>query len=148
MPAPSFREGFVDISMYVVLARWSKNTACTRPDYLPRIFRKLRLADFGRMCRLPIGLGSLWARSRGWFPILRRKMSGIACGNVAAAAPNAMLSPRPVAAIFRPIFGRAAANGEKIGSSTGGDSDPPGWTCVLYLRCKSRRRTRHFDRQP
>ena len=55
--APSFGEGFVDISMYVVLDIPSKNAAGMRPDNLRRIFRKLRLAVFGRICRLPIGLG-------------------------------------------------------------------------------------------
>jgi hypothetical protein len=93
MRAVSFGEGFVDISMYVVPGRPSKNAACMQPDYLRHIFRKLRLAVFERMCRLPIGLGSLWARSRGRFPILRCRMSGIASGIVATAAPTALLSP-------------------------------------------------------
>jgi len=54
----------VDIRMYVVLARPSKNAACMRPDNLHRIFRKLRLAVFWRMCRLPIGLGKPLGRHR------------------------------------------------------------------------------------
>src|SRR5712671_2812785 len=104
-PRP-FGEGFVDISMYVVLARPSKNAAGREPDNLRRIFRELRLAVFGRMCRLPIGLGSLWTCSRGRFPILRCRMSGIVSGILgrrgwrrAAVAPTA-------AAVFRPILGR------------------------------------------
>ena len=36
-----------------------------RPDKLRHIFRKLRLAVFGRICRLPIGLGSLRAMHEG-----------------------------------------------------------------------------------
>src|SRR5262252_8826293 len=47
--APSLWKGFVDTSMYVALPRGSKNTACTQPDTVDRIFRKLRLAVFWRM---------------------------------------------------------------------------------------------------
>ena len=109
MRAPSFGEGFVDISMYVVLDLPSKNAACMRPDNLHRIFRKLRLAVFGRICRLPIGLGSLWACTRGWFPILACRMSGIANGIVAFAASTAPLSPRQ----SRPYFGPFWAAGRR-----------------------------------
>ena len=148
MRAQPFRKGFVDISMYVVLDIPSKNAASLRPDNLRRIFRKLRLAVFGRICRLPIGLGSLWARTRSWFPILRCRMSGIESGIVAAAAGDAPAAARPVAGIFRPIFGRVPAASGQIGETPGVASDPPGWTCVLYLRCKPKRQTRHFDGQP
>ncbi len=112
MRTPSFGEGFVDISMYVVLDRPSKNAACMQPDYLHRIFRKLRLAVFERMCRLPIGLGSLWARTRGRFPILRCRMSGIARGIVAVAAGTAPLSPRQPRLYFGPFWaaGRSQRN--------------------------------------
>ena len=106
--------------MYVVLDRPSKNAAGMRPDNLHRIFRKLRLAVFGRMCRLPIGLGSLWARTRGWFPILRCRMSGIASGIVAAAAGNALLSPRQSRPYSGPFLAEAVAIGDKFGETTGG----------------------------
>src|SRR3954470_20894720 len=135
MHALPFGEGFVDISMYVALAGPSKNSACMRPDHLQRIFQKLRLAVFWRMCRLPIGLGSLRAGTRGCFPILRCRMSGIKSGIVAAAAGIARLAPQPLAGIFRPIFGRVPAANGQIGETLGVASDPPGWTCVLYLRC-------------
>ena len=46
------------------------------------------------MCRLPIGLGSLWALAEGWFPILRCRMSGLANGFVANAAGLPPLPPR------------------------------------------------------
>src|SRR5215208_3120922 len=86
MRALPFGEGFVDISMYVAHTVASKNTACMRPDLLRRIFRKIRLAVFCQFCRLPIGLGSLRAGTRGCFPILRCRMSGIENRIVAAAA--------------------------------------------------------------
>jgi hypothetical protein len=148
MRAVSFGEGFVDIRMYVVPDRPSKNAACMQPDNLRHIFRKLRLAVFERICRLPIGLGSLWARPRGWFPILRCKMSGIASRIGGCRGSERAAVARPVAAIFRPIFGRASAASGKTGERIGVESDPPGWTCVLYLRCKSICQTRHFGRQP
>src|SRR3954471_17325150 len=91
MHALPFGEGFVDISMYVALAGPSKNTACMRPSHLQRIFRRFRLAVFRRICRLPIGLGSLQARAKGWFPILQSRMSGIANRIVAAGAGVARL---------------------------------------------------------
>jgi hypothetical protein len=87
--------------MYVVLAGRSKKAACMRPDNLRLIFRKLRLAVFWRMCRLPIGLDSPWARARGWFPILRCRMSGIENGIVVAAASTGPPSSRQ----SRPYFG-------------------------------------------
>jgi hypothetical protein len=104
MRARSFGEGFVDISMYVVLDRPSKNAACMLPDNLCRIFRELRLAVFERMCRLPIGLGSLRAHTSGWFPILRCRMSGIASGIVIVAAGAAQLSPRHSEPNFGPFW--------------------------------------------
>ncbi len=134
--------------MYVVLARPSKNAAGREPDNLRHIFRELRLAVFGRMCRLPIGLGSLSTCWRGRFPILRCRMSGIVSGILgrrgwrrAAVAPTA-------AAVFRPILGRGIVVFGLFGKTTGVASDPPGWTCVLYLRCKPRCQMRHFDGQP
>jgi hypothetical protein len=148
MHALSFREGFVDISMYVALVGPSKNTACMRPGHVHRIFRRFRLAVFWRICRLPIGLGSLWASTRGWFPILQCRMSGIAkqdCGRGGWRCPAAA---KPVAGIFRPIFGRVPATSGQFGETPGVASDPPGWTCVLYLRCKPGCRVRHFGRQP
>ena len=101
--------------MYVVLDRPSKNAACMRPDNLRRIFRKLRLAVFGRICRLPIGLGSLWARTRGWFPILRCRMSGIASGIVAAAAGTAPLSPRQSRPYFGPFWAASSSQSDNSG---------------------------------
>src|SRR6476620_5577542 len=101
-----FGEGFVDISMYVVLARPSKNAAGREPDNLRRIFRELRLAVFGRMCRLPIGLGSLSACWRCRFPILRCRMSGIANGIVGPWGWRRAAVAQTVAAVFRPILGR------------------------------------------
>ena len=46
------------------------------------------------------------------------------------------------------IFGRKVCVTGEIGERTGVASDPPGWTCVLYLRCQSECRTRHFGGQP
>ena len=115
MRAPSFGEGFVDISMYVVLDGPSKNAACMQSDNLRHIFRKLRLAVFGRMCRLPIGLGSLWARSRGWIPILRCRMSGIASGIVVVAASTAPLSPRQSRPYFGPFWAAGSSQSDNSG---------------------------------
>ena len=115
MRAPPFGEGFVDISMYVVLYIPSKNAASLRPDNLRHIFRKLRLAVFERMCRLPIGLGSLWARARGWFPILRCRMSGIASGIVAVAAGTATLSPRQSKPYFGPFWAIGLSQSDNSG---------------------------------
>jgi hypothetical protein len=148
MRALSFGEGFVDISMYLALAGPSKNTACMRPNYLRCIFRKIRLAVFWQLCRLPIGLGSLRAGTRGCFPILRCRMSGIENRIVAAAAGVYLAAAKPVAGIFRPIFSRVPGAGGQIGETPGVASDPPGWTCVLYLRCKPRCPARHFGRRP
>ena len=86
-----------------------------RPDNLHRIFRKLRLAVFWRMCRLPIGLGSLWARTRGWFPILRCRMSGIANGIVAVAAGAAPLSPRQSRPYFGPFWAAGSSQSDNSG---------------------------------
>src|SRR5436190_4152605 len=104
-PRP-FGEGFVDISMYVVPDLPSKNAAGMQPDNLRRIFRELRLAVFGRMCRLPIGLGSLWTCWRGRFPILRCRMSGIANGIVGRRGWRRDAVAQRVAAVFRPILSR------------------------------------------
>jgi hypothetical protein len=113
-PRP-FGEGFLDISMYVVPGRPSKNAACMQPDNLHRIFRKLRLAVFARMCRLPIGLDSLWACTRGWFPVLRCRMSGIASGIVAVAAGTAPLSSRQSRPYFRPFLAARSSQSDNSG---------------------------------
>jgi hypothetical protein len=113
-PRP-FGEGFPDISMYVVQGRPSKNAACMQPDNLRRIFRKLRLAVFGRICRLPIGLGSLLARTRNWFPILRCRMSGIASRITAAAAGTAPLSPRQSQPDFGPFWAAGSSQSDNSG---------------------------------
>jgi hypothetical protein len=113
-PRP-FGEGFVDISMYVVLGRPSKNAACMLPDNVRRIFRKLRLAVFERLCRLPIGLGSLWARTRQRFPVLRCRMSGIANENVVIAAGNALLSLRQQRPYFRPFLAAGSSQSDNSG---------------------------------
>jgi hypothetical protein len=105
----------VAISMYVVQPRPSKNAACTQRDNLRRIFRKLRLAVFERMCRLPIGLGSLRAHMRGWFPILRCRMSGIASGIVAVAAGTAPLSLRQSRPYFGPFWAAASSQSDNSG---------------------------------
>ena len=115
MRAPPFGEGFVDISMYVVLDIPSKNAASLRPDNLRHIFRKLRLAVFGRICRLPIGLSSLWAHTRGWFPVLRCRMSGIAGWFEVVAAGTAMLSPRQQRPYFRPFLAVESSQSENSG---------------------------------
>jgi hypothetical protein len=142
------REGFVDISLYVVLAGPSKNAACMRSDDLHGIFRKLRLAVFARLCRLPIGPGSLGVQCKGRFPILRCRMSGIANGFVVTTRRICTAVAVPVEAIFQPVFGAQLGRSRYFGKRTGGASDPPGWTCVLYLRCKPQCQTRHFGRQP
>ena len=115
MRAPPFGEGFVDISMYVVLDLPSKNAASWRPDNLRHIFRKLRLAVFGRICRLPIGLGSLWARRRHWFPVLRCRMSGIANEIVVVGAGNALLSLRQQRPFFRPFLAAGSSQSDNSG---------------------------------
>jgi hypothetical protein len=101
--------------MYVVLDIPSKNAACMQPDNLRRIFRKLRLAVFERMCRLPIGLGSLWAHARHWFPVLRCRMSGIANENVVIAAGNALLSLRQQWPYFRPFLAAGSSQSDNSG---------------------------------
>ena len=101
--------------MYVVHYGPSKNAACMQPDNLRRIFRKLRLAVFGRICRLPIGLGSLWARMRHWFPVLRCRMSGITDGIVAIAAGEALLSPRQQRLYFRPFLAAGSSQSDNSG---------------------------------
>ena len=116
MRARSFGEGFVDISMYVALFIPSKNAAGTRPDKLRHIFRKLRLAVFWRMCRLPIGLRSLRAHRRGWFPVLRCRMSGIANEIVVVAAGNALLSLRQQRPYFRPFLAAGSSQSDNSGS--------------------------------
>jgi hypothetical protein len=115
MRAPPFGEGFVDISMYVVLYIPSKNAASLRPDNLRHIFRKLGLAVFGRICRLPIGLGSLWACTRGWFPILRCRMSGISSGIVVVAASTAPPSPRQSRPYFGPFWAASSLQSDNSG---------------------------------
>ena len=115
MRAPPFGEGFVDISMYVGLDIPSKNAASLRPDNLRHIFRKLRLAVFGRICRLPIGLGSLSAGSRGRFPILRCRMSGISSGIVVAAASTAPLSPCQSKPYFGPFWAAGSSQSDNSG---------------------------------
>ncbi len=115
MRAPPFGQGFVDISIYVVLEIPSKNAASMRPDKLCHIFRKLRLAVFGRICRLPIGLGSLWAHTRQWFPVLRCRMSGIADGIVAIAAGKARLSLRQHRPYFRPFLAVGSSQSDNSG---------------------------------
>ena len=102
--------------MYVVLYGPSKNAACIEPDNLRRIFRKLRLAVFGRICRLPIGLGSLWARRRHWFPVLRCRMSGIANEIVVVAAGNALLSLRQQRPYFRLFLAAGSSQSDNSGS--------------------------------
>jgi len=101
--------------MYVVPGRPSKNAACMQPDNLRRIFRKLRLAVFGRICRLPIGLGSLWAHTRGRFPILRCRMSGFAKGNVATEAGIAQLSLRQSRPYFGPFWAAGSSQSDNSG---------------------------------
>ena len=98
--------------MYVVLDGPSKNAACMQPDNLRRIFRKLRLAVFGRICRLPIGLGSLWARMRHRFPVLRCRMSGIANKKVVVAAGSALLSLRQQRPYFRPFLAAGSSQSD------------------------------------
>src|SRR5262245_46684076 len=101
--------------MYVVLHRPSKNAAGIRPVNLHRIIRKLRLAVFERMCRLPIGLSSLWASTRGRFPIFRCRMSGIEIGIVAAAAGSGPLSPRQLKPYFGPFWAAWTSLSDKSG---------------------------------
>jgi hypothetical protein len=84
------------------------------------------------------------AGTRGWFPIFRCRMSGIESGILAAAAEQAHAAAKSVAGIFRPIFGRVPAASGQIGETPGVASDPPGWTCVLYLRCTPVCQARHF----
>jgi hypothetical protein len=129
--APSLGEGFVDISMYVVLNGRSKNAAGMRPDRLVRIFRKLRLAVFWRFCRLPIGRSSLLAgigRLVSHFEArnvwLTEFGSGSRVGEFAVVAA-------PVMAELRPVFGQAPIPLGRFGKITGVACDPPGWTCVL-----------------
>src|SRR4029078_10322754 len=102
--------------MYVVPGGPSKNAACMQPDNLRRIFRKLRLAVFGRICRLPIGLGRLWAHTGHWFPVLRCRMSGIANENVVVAAGNAQLSLRQQRLYFRPFLAAGSSQSDNSGS--------------------------------
>ena len=101
--------------MYVVLYGPSKNAACIEPDNLRRIFRKLRLAVFGRICRLPIGLGKLWTRWRHRFPVLTRRMSDIKNGIVAVAAGTTSLTRRQQQAYFRPFLAAGSAQPENSG---------------------------------
>ena len=105
--------------MYVALAGRSKITACMPCDNLHRIFRKLRLAVFGRMCRLPIGLASLRAGTRGWFPISRCRMSGIANGIMASAAGNPRLSLRQSQPYSGPFLAGYPLPAEKSGRLPG-----------------------------
>jgi hypothetical protein len=109
----------VDISMYVVLAGRSKNTAGMQPHNLRRIFRKLRLAVFWRICRLPIGLGSLRARTGAWFPILRRRMSGIASGILATTAGSAPLSPGQTQPYSGPFWAASPSQSDNSGRQPG-----------------------------
>jgi hypothetical protein len=101
--------------MYVVLEIPSKNAACSRPDKLHRIFRKLRLAVFERMCRLPIGLSNLRVCRRSRFPIFRCRMSGIANGIVAAAAGSLPLLPRRSTPYFSPFWAGRPSDSDKSG---------------------------------
>src|SRR5215207_2429244 len=84
-------------------------------DNLGHIFRKLRLAVFERMCRLPIGLGSLWPRVRGRFPILRCRMSGIESGFVAVAAKTAPLPLRQSRPYFGPFWAAGSSQSDNSG---------------------------------
>ena len=101
--------------MYVALSRRSKIPACMRCDNLHHIFRKLRLAVFGRMCRLPIGLGSLWACTRSWIPIFACRMSGIENGIVVAAASTTPLSPRQSRPYFGPFWAASSLQSDNSG---------------------------------
>ena len=115
MRTPSFGEGFLAICMYVVLDTPSKNAACMQSDNLRWIFRKLRLAVFGRICRLPIGLGSLWARMRHGFPVLRCRMSGIAKGIVDGAVRSAPLSANQSRPNFGPFWAARSSQSDNSG---------------------------------
>ena len=134
--------------MYVALAERSKITACMRCDNLHRIFRKLRLAVFGRMCRLPIGLGSLWAGRRGWFPILRYRMSGIASGIVTATAGVAPLSLRQSQQYSGPFLAGCPQSAEKSERQPRSlATHRAGRAYYIYVAsCKCQ--PRHFDWQP
>src|SRR4029078_5563799 len=50
--------------------------------------------------------------------------------------------------LFPAIFGRRVVAIGEFGERTGVASDPPGWTCVLYLRGQSECRTRHLGGHP
>jgi hypothetical protein len=134
--------------MYVALTRRSKNTACMRCDNLHRIFRKLRLAVFGRMCRLPIGLGSLWARMRGWFPILRCRMSGVANGIAVATAGDAPLSLRQSRPYSGPFLAGCPQPAEKSERQPGPLATHRAGR-AYYIYVASRKcQPRHFGWQP
>src|SRR6476660_4749815 len=98
--------------MYVVLYGPSKNAACMQRDNLRRIFRKLRLAVFGRICRLPIGLGKLWTRRRHRFPVLTCRMSDVKNGIVAVVAGTTPLTRRQQWAYFRPFLAAGSSQSE------------------------------------
>jgi hypothetical protein len=117
--------------MYVALVKGSKNTACIGRDNLDRIFRKLRLALFWRMCRLPIGPSSLWAGIGGLvshFAVRNVWPRKSGCGN---RVGEFAVVAAPVMASFWPVFDRVPASRGQVGEITGVASDPPGWTCVL-----------------
>ena len=101
--------------MYVALDWPSKNAACMQRDNLRRIFRKLRLAVFGRICRLPIGLGKLWTRRRHRFPVLTCRMSDIKNGIVAVVAGTTPLTRRQQWAYFRPFLAAGSSQSENSG---------------------------------
>jgi hypothetical protein len=88
--------------------------ACRR-DNLRHIFRKLRLAVFGRICRLPIGLGSLRTGARCWFPVLRCRMSGIASGIAIIAAGAAKLSQGQSWPYFGPFWAALSSQSDNSG---------------------------------
>ena len=102
----------------------------------------------GRICRLPIGLGSLWAAPR-------RLVSHFAVPNVWHRKRDCGGDGRNCAAVAHASRGHISAHfwpqssqSDNSGRQPAVASDPPGWTCVLYLRCKPRCQTRHFGGQP
>src|SRR3954469_9679408 len=115
MHALPFGEGFVDISMYVALAGPSKNTACMRSNNLHRIFRKIRLADFWRMCRLPIGLGSLGAGTRAGFPFFAAECLASKTGFWTRRLNMPTLLPGQLQAYSGPFLAGCPRRGEKSG---------------------------------
>jgi hypothetical protein len=111
----SFGEGFVDISMYVALAGTSKNTACMNSDNLRRIFRKIRLANFWQLCRLPIGLGSLWRARGAGFPFFAAECLASKAGFWPLRLNKPTLPPGQLQAYSGPFLAGCRRQADKSG---------------------------------